>query len=151
MAYCFFALLIPFKVMKHQVTIQPEDTVEVFQKKFNRIYPFLKVEFFKKPHRKGQSSEKKDMHPGTARFQDLIDIRQKITFQWNDTMTIGEFEQGIRKDLGLYVQVFRKSGKIWLLTSATDNWTLLQQNDEGQSLEQHLKHSTENPDDHDMY
>jgi hypothetical protein len=47
--------------------------------------------------------------------------------------------------------VFRKSGAVWLITSATDNWTLSQQNEEGKSLAQHFKEEKENLDDHDIY
>jgi hypothetical protein len=32
------------------------------------------------------------------------------------------------------VQVFRKSGNVWLETSATDAWSLKQQNQEGMDL-----------------
>jgi hypothetical protein len=40
---------------------------------------------------------------------------------------------------GLSVQVFRKSGNVWLETSATDNWTLRQQNNEGAELSTQMK------------
>jgi hypothetical protein len=130
--------------MKHQLTIQPDDTVEVFQKKFNRIYPYLKVEFFKKPHRKGQGSSKRDMYPSTVMFRELIGSKDKNIFGWDDNMVIEEFEQGLQSKFGLSVQVFRKSGNVWLVTSATDNWTLKQQNEEGESLELHLKSESEN-------
>ena len=66
--------------MKHQLTIHPEDSVEVFQKKFNHIYPYLKVEFFKKSHRKGQGSHKKDMYAGSDLFKVLAKINEKKTF-----------------------------------------------------------------------
>lgn len=135
--------------MKHQLTIHPEDSVEVFQKKFNHIYPYLKVEFFKKSHRKGQGSHKKDMYAGSDLFKVLAKMNEKKTFFWNDDMSIDTFEQGFRTKFGLNVQVFRKSGNVWLVTSATDNWTLMQQNEEGQSLEMHLKAQSENKEEFD--
>ena len=44
-----------------------------------------------------------------------------------------------------------KSGKIWLETSATDYWTLEQQNEEGKSLAKHFKTESENINDIDPY
>jgi hypothetical protein len=53
--------------------------------------------------------------------------------------------------LGLYVQVFRKSGKVWLETTATDNWSLYKQNEEGQELSVHGSSlSEELPDYHEQ-
>jgi hypothetical protein len=67
------------------------------------------------------------------------------------TMKVHEFEKAMESTFGLHVQVFRKSGNVWLETSATDGWTLDEQNDEGHSLQQQLRIERENPDDHDMY
>jgi hypothetical protein len=60
-------------------------------------------------------------------------------------------EKVFQDNLGLYVQVFRKSGKVWLETTATDNWSLFKQNEEGQELsvrENNL--SEELPDYHEQ-
>jgi hypothetical protein len=35
---------------------------------------------------------------------------------------------------GVPVQILRKSGKIWLETTMTDHWTLLQQNQHGEEI-----------------
>ena len=39
---------------------------------------------------------------------------------------------------GLGVQVFRKSGNVWLETTVTDSWTLKEQNDQGESLSEFM-------------
>jgi hypothetical protein len=49
-------------------------------------------------------------------------------------MTVQELERVFQEELGLFIQVFRRSGKVWLETTATDNWTLFKQNEEGQEL-----------------
>jgi hypothetical protein len=54
-------------------------------------------------------------------------------------MTVADLEFRLEKEYGLHIQVFRKSGNIWLETTATDNWTLDRQNQEGKILEEHLK------------
>jgi hypothetical protein len=49
-------------------------------------------------------------------------------------MTVTELEQEFEKIYGLHIQVFRKSGQVWLETSVTDGWTLDMQNKQGESL-----------------
>jgi hypothetical protein len=35
---------------------------------------------------------------------------------------------------GIHVQLFRKSGKVWINTSVTSSWTLEEQNKQGEVL-----------------
>ena len=45
-----------------------------------------------------------------------------------------ELEKIFKDQFGLAVQVFRKSGNLWLETTMTDNWTLQQQNNHGKEI-----------------
>jgi hypothetical protein len=54
-------------------------------------------------------------------------------------MTVMQMEALIHDKLGIGIQVYRKSGKVWLETSVTDSWTLQEQNDQGKELSK--KHS----------
>jgi len=38
------------------------------------------------------------------------------------------------ESLGLFAEVFRKSGNVWIETSLTNDWTLQQQNLEGEEI-----------------
>ena len=38
------------------------------------------------------------------------------------------------KEFDLFIQVFRRSGNLWLETTATDNWSLHHQNEQGREL-----------------
>jgi len=49
-------------------------------------------------------------------------------------MTVNELEQNFKDVYGLSVQVFRKSGKVWLETTVTDGWSLEEQNRQGEDL-----------------
>ncbi|HOZ82115.1 MAG TPA: hypothetical protein PLU85_04060 [Bacteroidia bacterium] len=137
--------------MKHRLTIQAEDTILDFQKKFNRIYPFLKIEFFEKAHIAKQGSHKKEMIASNMLFRGLIGRGKSHIINFNDDFSISDFEMLLNDQCRLYAQVFRKSGKIWLETSATDYWTLEQQNEEGKSLAKHFKTESENINDIDPY
>ena len=133
------------------LTIQAEDTILDFQKKFNRIYPFLKIEFFEKAHIDKQGSHKKEMIASNMLFRGLIGRGKTHTINFNDDFSINDFEMLLKNQCRLYAQVFRKSGKIWLETTATDYWTLEQQNEEGKSLAKHFKIDSENINDIDPY
>jgi hypothetical protein len=49
-------------------------------------------------------------------------------------MRVADLESGFLSIYGLVVQVLRKSGKVWLETTLTDNWTLNEQNKQGEAL-----------------
>ena len=49
-------------------------------------------------------------------------------------MTVANLENDFDAIYGLAVHVFRKSGKVWLETTVTDNWTLEEQNRQGELL-----------------
>jgi hypothetical protein len=51
---------------------------------------------------------------------------------------VSKVEMGFQESFGISVQVFRKSGKVWLETSATDCWTLEEQNEQGAFMAQEI-------------
>ena len=52
-------------------------------------------------------------------------------------MKVIELEKIFLDDYGLAVQVFRESGRVWLETTMTDDWTLAEQNQQGEALSRH--------------
>ncbi len=57
-------------------------------------------------------------------------------FRIDSKLPVGEFEQKFLAKYGLNVQVFRKSGNLWMQTTATDSWTLAEQNRKGGASEE---------------
>jgi hypothetical protein len=114
--------------------IEPDKTIAALQQEFNTAFPFLKIEFFKN----GKTLQR--MYPP----QQLINkeatlAAARLTNKQGemlvaDTMTVKELEQDFFDSFGLTVQVFRKSGRLWLETTMTDNWTLKQQNQHGKEI-----------------
>ena len=132
--------------------IDDSQTIKSIQAEFNRIYPFLKIEFFRESHLKGEGNEKKKMY-----FLENIKLNKiqtkkktgKISIEENKS--VADLETEFQNIFGLYVQVFRKSGKVWIETSVTDKWPLNEQNEEGKRFSEKLKIEKEDPNDHDMY
>ena len=121
------------------------------QQDFNSLFPFLKIEFFKAPHSIGEGSAKNQLHDNNRVVSDCRLKKSEGVLQINEQMTVSDLEARFFDDFGLSAQIFRKSGNVWLETSATDNWTLRQQNDEGAELSVKIKEEKTNPEDTDLY
>ena len=96
---------------------------------FNRAYSFLRIAFY----RNSEPGFAK-RHVNNSAILKAAGLKQEGALEINDLMTVGQLENIFREKFGLYVQVSRKSGNIWLETTMTDNWTLKQQNDHGKEL-----------------
>ena len=102
------------------------------QEDFNNAFPFLKIEFYKKTN--GKAGFKARQHINESVLLDKVGISAEGTIRIADNMTVGELENIFKDQFGANVQVSRKSGSLWLETTLTDKWTLLQQNEQGKEL-----------------
>lgn len=122
------------------------------QSEFASCFPYLKIEFLKHPLAVGFTNIKKEIYPATARVGDVRNEGHDGDIDFSEDMTVAAFESTMKDVFGLYPQVFRHSGKVWLITTATDQWTLKMQNAEGKELSegQHTERSREEIDYHDQ-
>ena len=116
--------------------IEINDNRKIFaiQKEFNSTFPYLKLEFFSRPHTTGGPSSKKFVTHNSKSLLECRTIHTSGTVTITPSMTVSELEQHFKDVFGLNVQVFRRSGKTWLETTATDSWTLQEQNTQGKEL-----------------
>lgn len=121
------------------------------QQDFNALFPFLKIEFFKAPHTVGEGSAKNQLHDNNRIVSDCRLKKSEGLLVISDDMTVSDLEAKFFDDFGLSAQIFRKSGNVWLETSATDGWTLRQQNQEGAELSVRINEQRTNPEDTDLY
>ena len=122
--------LIKFEYMN--ISITNNKSIEEIQKEFNDEFAFLKIQFFKNSHKAFQGSGKKELlNPGT-KISSLVHHNGAVEIAAD--MTVDELEKLFKKKFGLNIQIFRKSGRSWLETTFTDNWTLEKQNEEGREL-----------------
>ncbi len=101
------------------------------QKEFNEKFPFLKIEFYAHKHKWKEGSPVQET---LDKEQTIGTVRTKHTegdMSISGSQEVGTFEQNFYTQYGLSVQVFRKSGSLWLQTSTTDHWTLDKQNEKG--------------------
>ena len=108
--------------------IKPNMTIKYVNEVFSFFYPNLKLVFFVKTFVKNQKLA--DIEKITDEATLLKDIALKIPngkINISDDESTANFESDFDKYFGLHVQVFRKSGKFWLLTTLSDEHTLIEQ------------------------
>jgi hypothetical protein len=117
-----------------KIAINDNRKILAIQEEFSEIFPYLKLEFFAKPHIKGGASLKTCIKHNTKTLEECRTIHNNGEITITPEITVSNLEQRFIDVYGLSVQVFRKSGKVWLETTVTDGWTLLEQNRQGEDL-----------------
>ena len=111
--------------------ISDSKTIREVKNEFHDKFPWLKIEFYSKSHGTGEGS------PESLHLDDELTIAQVRSVHGEGELSIhgnlrvASLEESFRDGYGLNVQVFRRSGELWLQTTSTDDWTLAEQNDKG--------------------
>ncbi len=119
---------------KYRLTIDDSLQLSSVKAELNSYFPYLKIEFFKAPHKIGEGSAKTLLYSDTRFIKDCRIRHTNGIYEFTDETTVSSFEEQLLHEYGLSIQVFRRHGNVWLETSATDGWTLKQQNQEGMDL-----------------
>ncbi|MEY4110694.1 MAG: hypothetical protein RLZZ46_1049 [Bacteroidota bacterium] len=114
-----------------KLQLQNQSKLSEISEEFQSIFPALKLVFFHHPHLSGHGSEPQGRIDQNLTLSEARIIQSKGDIEVSEEMTVAELEQAFSYLCGLSVQVFRKSGKNWLQTTASDQWTLKKQNFEG--------------------
>jgi len=107
--------------------INKNKTTNQIKDEFASMFPHLKLEFFKKKHSENEGNKKKQMIEENLSLSSLIENKNEGFFIIASDMTVSSVEQSFENNFGLHVQIYRKSGDLWLQTTATDSWTLEKQ------------------------
>lgn len=127
--------------------INKNGTIRDLQRDFHTVYPFLKIEFYKRPHQPGEKFPQRD------RLRADFPLANMASHSWKEFLDIShdrkvvEVEKELGEMSGQFVQVFRRSGNTWMQTTHTDKWSLRMQNEEGESS---CIHRVEKPGDADL-
>ena len=115
--------------------ISNEKTLRDIQSEFHKKFPHLKIEFYTEPHQVGKGSPVGETLEPEQTIGTVRDKNKTGDLKIVPEMEVGELERLFTEKFGLNVQVFRRSGNLWMQTSATDSWTLEKQNRKGGSSE----------------
>lgn len=109
--------------------VTSENKISEISDYFTLEFPQLRLEFYGKPHDAFKGSPSRQKLDSQLTVQMCKGNAGELRFAGN--MMVKDFESQVKEKLGLNVQVFRKSGKVWLETTTTDDWTLDEQNSRG--------------------
>lgn len=121
-----------------KIHIEDSISIEDIKKKFHQVYPYLKLEFFKSSHAEGRASEKNDLVKENTLLKEIRTKHNEGDFVFTPDNTVNDVEQGFETLFGVHAQVFRKSKNLWLETTATDGWSLREQNNTGKEMDPNL-------------
>lgn len=122
-----------------KLIVNDQQRIDQISDTFTAVFPFLKLEFFSEKHLSGEASSNKLLIPRNETLGAWRSIHHSGEITISPTMKVSELEQLFSSVYGLGVQVFRKSGSVWLETILTDDWTLEEQNNEGESLSKKIE------------
>lgn len=117
------------------IIIDQTKKLQDIQSAFCKRFPYLKIEFYNRSHAAGEGSPKENTIEAHLTIEDIQHKKVEGVLRINGLMKVSELEAGFADTFGLSVQVFRKSGSIWLQTTVSDLWTLAEQNQK--AMEKH--------------
>lgn len=110
-----------------KLIINDNKTIQEIQDEFNTVFKYIKLEFFKKAHKVGEASAKKDLLDSNKTLGEIRTVHNEGELMITADMLVSQVETAFEEKFGVHVQVFRKQNNSWLETTNTDNWTLTKQ------------------------
>ncbi|HEU4633097.1 MAG TPA: hypothetical protein VFS22_03885 [Flavisolibacter sp.] len=111
-----------------ELKLYAHTTIGDLKKQFSDYFPFLKLDFFMQGHKKGKGTGLKQRVHDDLHLIDVTGILKEGVYSFNPSTTVAALEQSLQNSHGLPVQVFRRSGDLWIETIQTDNLSLEKQN-----------------------
>ena len=109
--------------------INDYETIGDIQERFNQSFPYLKLEFFQKPHHFKAASSEKLLISSEKRIGEIRKLHRNGELQIMSWYSVAKVESELKTVFGLNAQIFRKENNDWVQTSKTDIYTLHDQKD----------------------
>ncbi len=111
-----------------QIKISKKTKLKEIQEWFSKSFPGLNLKFYKVAHSKNEGSPKNWEITNNPNLEELNKCIS-LNLMFDKSYKVSEVEEVFENVFGLHAQVLRKSGKIWLQTTKTDDLTLKEQMD----------------------
>lgn len=112
--------------------ISGSQTLREVSELFNAKFPYLKIKFFAHAHSAGEGNALSDELSFDLKIAEAGNLKSSEEMSVDGHLKVSTLEQFFQDHFGISAQVFRKSGGVWLQTTATDHWSLTKQNQEGE-------------------
>jgi hypothetical protein len=114
------------------IEVKPDMMLKDLKKQFHNYYPQLKIEFFNQSSTEHGHNSKEQLLDNDTILHTITGVGDG-TINFTGNTSVRQFETLFAETFQLNVQVFRKSGNVYLETSNTDDWTLDQEHKEALS------------------
>lgn len=119
-----------------KIIFTQDSVLNDLNQQFQKYYKFLKLQFYSN----NVSADHNKEIPGDAikdlsiTVHDLIHGRIEATIDMSENCQVKAFEKSWFDTAGIWCQVFRKSGNVWLQTTVTDDMSLKEVNSFGEEM-----------------
>lgn len=104
--------------------------VEELQDRFSQCFPFLKIEFYSKPHKRFEPTDNRFVIPGKERISSIRKNHTNGVMEIKSWHSVAKVEKEMKDRFGLNIQIFRTSPDgTWVQTADSDELTLQDQNE----------------------
>eukprot|EP00933_Yihiella_yeosuensis_P070779 TRINITY_DN78948_c0_g1_i1.p2 TRINITY_DN78948_c0_g1~~TRINITY_DN78948_c0_g1_i1.p2 ORF type:complete len:123 (+),score=18.26 TRINITY_DN78948_c0_g1_i1:440-808(+) len=111
------------------IKITDDKTIKEVQQAFQEHFPYLKLEFYAEAHEAGQGTADALKINISSTIGEARTKESEGNVSIHGNQKVSTLESVFHDVYGLNVQVFRRSGSLWLQTTTTDSWTLSEQNE----------------------
>lgn len=115
------------------IEINDKTTVREIQGIFSDYYPYLRVDFYSKPHKKYESSDKAFLVSPGKKMASIKKTHLSGLIEIKPLDKIATLEKEFQQRFGLSVQVLVKQKDKWIQTTGMDDFTLKELNKLGRS------------------
>jgi hypothetical protein len=106
------------------IQLHDDITLKEIKTVFSDFYPYLRLEFYSKPHLLYESSNERDVLPDEKRLKEIKDIHIDGVIDIQPTEKVTDLEFEFQRRFGLPVQVLRLEQGEWRQTTGMDTFTL---------------------------
>ena len=123
-----------------EIQLNSTKTIKEIQKEFSQKFPYLMIQFFgKNPSTTDVFEKGNKIENGNNTMGELYALETGISVNVNGHLKVETLENQFLGEFKIPVQVYRKSGSVWLQTIETNAWTLSEQNQHGEEMDRDIE------------
>lgn len=111
------------------IEIGDNTTLLEIQKVFSDFYPWLRIGFYRKPHKKYEALLASELISPLKKVKDIKPTHVYGVLEIQPGYTVAEVEREFLKRFGLSVQVLSQEKGKWIQTTGMDDFTLKELNE----------------------
>lgn len=115
------------------IEINDKTPLSPIQQVFSDFYPYLKIEFYRRSHKKFEGSDEDFLIVPDILIGDIKHTHVSGLLEIRPLYKVAEVEKEFQERFGLSVQIFRREKNGWEQTAGTDNFTLKELNEMGRN------------------